>query len=95
MAHLNDIEKELQLMKEELQSCLMDHHQLQEEIRLIMKEELLDVERALWKLSTGQYGICEQTSQLIPIPLLHLYPTARTVDDLSLQRYFVKGEVLS
>ncbi|WP_243289950.1 hypothetical protein [Bacillus sp. FJAT-47783] len=93
--NLMKIEHELQLMKKELQTCLMEQHNLPLSIRAMMNDELMDVERALWKLQNGQFGICEKTSQLIPFDKLHLLPTARTVDDFSLQRFFEKREVYS
>lgn len=92
---LFEIEHELQLMKKELQTCLMEQHDLPPSIRAVMKDELMDVERALWKLQNGQFGICEKTSQLIPFNKLHILPTARTVEDFSFQSFFEKREVYS
>lgn len=82
-------------MKEELQACLMEQHQLPVTIQTLMKDELMDVERALWKLENGQYGLCEETSQLIPFEKLHVYPTARTLDDFSFQNFFENREMYS
>jgi len=44
-----------------------------------MREDLKDVERALWKMEIGMYGICEETGQQMTLRQLKGMPTARTI----------------
>lgn len=46
-----------------------------------MREDLKDVERALWKMEVGMYGICEETGQRMTLRQLKGMPTARTVHE--------------
>lgn len=46
-----------------------------------MREDLKDVERALWKMEIGMYGICEETGQRMTLRQLKGMPTARTVHE--------------
>ena len=48
---------------------------LVEELELRLK----DVQRALKKMDTGQYGICERTGEEIPFKRLEANPAARTI----------------
>ncbi|WP_374724458.1 TraR/DksA C4-type zinc finger protein [Calidifontibacillus erzurumensis] len=41
--------------------------------------ELNDVNRALFKMEWGLYGICEETGEKIPYELLRIVPTVRTL----------------
>ncbi len=44
-----------------------------------IREDLKDVERALWKMEIGMYGICEETGQRMTLRQLKGMPTARTI----------------
>ncbi|PEA55295.1 molecular chaperone DnaK [Bacillus pseudomycoides] len=46
-----------------------------------MREDLKDVDRALWKMEIGMYGICEETGQRMTLRQLKGMPTARTVHE--------------
>lgn len=46
-----------------------------------IREDLKDVERALWKIEIGMYGICEETGQRMTLRQLKSMPTARTVHE--------------
>ncbi|CAM4029144.1 molecular chaperone DnaK [Bacillus manliponensis] len=46
-----------------------------------MKEDLKDVERALFKMEVGMYGVCEETGTLLSLKQLKMMPTARTVHE--------------
>ncbi|MBD1379953.1 TraR/DksA family transcriptional regulator [Metabacillus arenae] len=100
---LASIRYELELMREELTSRLFEHSLFDMEVRMpqvIMsihqektllfhiKEELQDVEYALKKMDEGCYGICELTSEPIPLDKLRIIPTARTIYDFSYQEQF-------
>lgn len=96
MVSIYEIEKELLLMKEELEACLVEKdNERNPSLDLAIKEELKDVKHALNKLYTGNYGICEKTSQMMPLEKLHLIPTARTIHDFSITDYFEKNTVFS
>lgn len=58
-----------------------------------IKEDLRDVELALYKMRQGRYGICEETGKLIPFKLLKILPTARTIYDFSVCHYFERKTV--
>jgi RNA polymerase-binding transcription factor DksA len=49
-----------------------------EALRHLLDEIQLDVERALARLETGDYGICEDCSQPIPLERLRVLPEATT-----------------
>ena len=55
-----------------------------------IKEDLYDVERALNKIEYGIYGICEETGQFIPLEKMKILPTARTINDFSINDYYEK-----
>ncbi|MDQ0161657.1 hypothetical protein [Bacillus alveayuensis] len=96
MISTEEMKRELLLMKEELETRLAEKDQkVNPKLAFYMKEELKDVEYALKKLSLGKYGICEKTFQEIPLEKLQIMPTARTLDDFSIQAYFEKRIVFN
>lgn len=46
-----------------------------------IKEELKDVNRALFKMECGLFGICEHTGKPIPFEQLKIIPTVRTINE--------------
>ncbi|PDY47563.1 molecular chaperone DnaK [Bacillus pseudomycoides] len=46
-----------------------------------IREDLKDVERALFKMEIDMYGICEETGTYIPIKQMKMMPTARTIHE--------------
>ncbi|MED1407868.1 MULTISPECIES: molecular chaperone DnaK [Bacillus] len=44
-----------------------------------IKEDLKDVERALFKMEIDMYAICEETGRVIPAKQMKTMPTARTI----------------
>ncbi|MDM5189599.1 molecular chaperone DnaK [Bacillus sp. DX4.1] len=44
-----------------------------------MREDLKDVERALFKMEIDMYGVCEETGKNIPVRQMKMMPTARTI----------------
>ncbi|MBC6973233.1 molecular chaperone DnaK [Bacillus sp. Xin] len=46
-----------------------------------IREDLKDVERALFKMEIDMYGICEETGKYIPVKQMQMMPTARTVHE--------------
>lgn len=61
-------------------------------IRPIIKEELSDVEDALNKLELGVFGKCEVSGELIPVELLGMVPTIKTLEDYyTIDGYFRKS----
>jgi RNA polymerase-binding transcription factor DksA len=66
-------------MEEQAKRKLLVHH---------IKEDLQDVKRALLKMELGIYGICEETGTKIGIKELRILPTARTIADVSYQKFY-------
>jgi len=94
LVSIHEIENELLIMKEELETCLAEkNNERNPPLYLAIKEELKDVKLALNKLHTGKFGICEETSQVIPLEKLQMIPTARTINDFSITNYFEKNTV--
>ncbi|WP_243523964.1 molecular chaperone DnaK [Bacillus pseudomycoides] len=46
-----------------------------------IREDLKDVERALFKMEIEMYGICEETGKYIPVKQMQMMPTARTAHE--------------
>ncbi|QQS21039.1 MAG: TraR/DksA C4-type zinc finger protein [Candidatus Moraniibacteriota bacterium] len=44
-----------------------------------LEQELRDILSALKKMEEGNYGICEESGQEIPLERLRAYPAARTI----------------
>jgi RNA polymerase-binding transcription factor DksA len=53
-----------------------------------IKDDLQDVKRALLKMELGIYGICEETGTKIAIKQLRILPTARTIAEVSYQKFY-------
>lgn len=51
-----------------------------------MREDLKDVERALFKMEIDMYGICEETGKCIPVKQMKMMPTARTIHEFLYDR---------
>jgi len=105
-----EIKAELELTKKELLSRLMKSTQYEvsqelffqneqsEKEKIIInhiKEDLHDVERALTKMDTGTFGICEETGTEIPIEKLKILPTARTIFEFSFTDLYDRNAYLS
>ncbi|WP_042356314.1 hypothetical protein [Bacillus rubiinfantis] len=56
----------------------------------ILQEELDDVETALAKIQSGQFGQCEISGELIPEQLLTMLPTIKSVKDSNTLATFYK-----
>jgi DnaK suppressor protein len=104
-----EIKAELELTKKELISRLMKSAQYEvsqellfqneqsEKEKIVMnhiKEDLSDVERALNKINSGTFGICEETGAEIPIEKLRILPTARTIFEFSFTDLYDRSNVI-
>ncbi|RFB19133.1 molecular chaperone DnaK [Bacillus sp. HNG] len=104
-----EIKAELELTKKELISRLMQstqyevsqellfQNQQSEKEKIIInhiKEDLYDVERALNKMNSGSFGICEETGAEIPIHKLRILPTARTIFEFSFTDLYDRNNCL-
>ncbi|MEK5443204.1 MULTISPECIES: TraR/DksA C4-type zinc finger protein [unclassified Fredinandcohnia] len=104
-----EIKAELELTKKELISRLMKsaQYELSQELlfqneqsekeKIVMnhiKEDLSDVERALNKINSGTFGICEETGAEIPIEKLRILPTARTIFEFSFTDLYDRSNVI-
>ncbi|MFS0637406.1 hypothetical protein AB1K84_16010 [Mesobacillus foraminis] len=88
------IYEELRRTKEELLSCI-ENAEHNSTILLYIKAELDDVERALSKIESGQFGKCEMSGELIPDGLLGMVPTARTEEDFRQMGFFLRKPLYS
>ncbi len=104
-----EIKAELELTKKELISRLMKsaqcevskelvfHNEQSEKEKIVMnhiKEDLSDVERALNKINSGTFGICEETGAEIPFEKLRILPTARTIFEFSFTDLYDRSNVI-
>lgn len=104
-----EIKAELELTKKELISRLMKSAQYEvsqellfqneqsEKEKIVMnhiKEDLSDVERALNKINSGTFGICEETGAEIPFEKLRILPTARTIFEFSFTDLYDRSNVI-
>ncbi|MEH7234844.1 TraR/DksA C4-type zinc finger protein [Bacillus sp. JJ1562] len=104
-----EIKAELELTKKELLSRLMQSTQYEVSQELLLqnqpsekekivinhiKEDLYDVERALNKMNSGMFGICEETGAEIPIEKLRILPTARTIFEFSFTDLYDRSDSL-
>ncbi|WP_010282611.1 TraR/DksA C4-type zinc finger protein [Bacillus timonensis] len=104
-----EIKAELELTKKELLSRLMQSTQYEVSQELLfqneqtekekivinhIKEDLSDVERALTKMESGMFGICEETGAKIPIEKLRILPTARTIFEFSFTDLYDRSNVI-
>ncbi len=104
-----EIKAELELTKKELISRLMKSAQYEVSQELLfqneqsekekivinhIKEDLSDVERALNKINSGTFGICEETGAEIPIEKLRILPTARTIFEFSFTDLYDRSNVI-
>lgn len=101
------IKAELEITKQELQSRLFSHaafYEMSSELgyendstekeKILLhhvKEDLQDVQLALWKIENGTYGICEDTGENIPLDKLKILPTARSVYDFTYSHFYEKN----
>ncbi|MFC3882650.1 TraR/DksA family transcriptional regulator [Bacillus songklensis] len=87
------LKTELETMKQELTASLRRHeteilwneHGKRPDVVQYIKDDLDDVERALFKFQIGLFGIDEATGDKIPLKKLKVLPTARTEKDV----YFI------
>jgi DnaK suppressor protein len=104
-----EIKAELELTKKELISRLMKsakyevsqellfQNEQSEKEKIVMnhiKEDLSDVERAINKINSGTFGICEETGAEIPIEKLRILPTARTIFEFSFTDLYDRSNVI-
>ncbi|NMD69430.1 hypothetical protein HHO41_03950 [Bacillus sp. DNRA2] len=61
------------------------------QIQAILKEELADIETAMNKIKTGEFGKCEISGEMIPLEVLRMMPTIKTIKDIdSINSFFRK-----
>mgnify|MGYP000980178435 CR=1 FL=1 len=89
-AKFHGLYSELRNTKKELIGRLSEK-ELSAAIESIIIEEIKDIESAIQKMNTGIYGKCEISGELIPLEVLHVMPTIKTMDDIEdLGPYFRK-----
>ncbi|EIJ81571.1 hypothetical protein PB1_01460 [Bacillus methanolicus PB1] len=87
---LHEIYAELRKMKAELEEKCSGK-EVNDLIKEFIQEEIHDIEHALKKMETGDFGICEISGEIIPFHYLTLIPTLKSAKDLkSIERYYKK-----
>ena len=78
------------------QEFLFQNQQSEKEKIVIkhIKEDLNDVERALNKMNSGLFGICEETGSEIPMEKLRILPTARTMFEFTFTDLYDRSNCL-
>lgn len=83
--------EELRNTRQELLERLMQSN-LHPFMNEMILAELYDVEKAIEKFETGQFGTCEISGEFLPQDLLSLIPTLKSMDDChSLRRFYRKA----
>jgi RNA polymerase-binding transcription factor DksA len=59
-------------------------------LKSILEEELEDIQLALKKVKSGNYGMCELSGELIPEEFLKIVPTIKSVQDLGNVKTFCR-----
>lgn len=89
-AKFHGLYSELRHTKKELIGRLSER-ELSAAIEAIIIEEIKDIESAIQKMNIGNYGKCEISGELIPLEVLRVMPTIKTMDDIDdLGIYFRK-----
>lgn len=85
--NLDCICNELHETRAELLAYLKTEHAT-ERILPYIRAELADIESALLKIDTGDYGKCEITGKYLPSEMLQNMPTAKSAEELlQLEKY--------
>ncbi|WP_141431262.1 hypothetical protein [Bacillus sp. 03113] len=83
---------ELCVMKKELKESLNIHSGSQK-IKHLIIEELLDVELSMDKLTNGEYGICENCGEPMPLGVLEMIPTLKSMKDIEQVEGFYRKQI--
>lgn len=84
------IYSELRIIKMELEARL-EKESGTSFMKTIIKEELRDIDRALERIASGHFGLCELSGENIPQDLLLMVPTITTMGDVNvMDRYYCK-----
>ncbi|HAQ07578.1 MAG TPA: hypothetical protein DCR24_08685 [Bacillus bacterium] len=85
--NLDYIYNELRETKTELLAYLNTEHS-NERILQYIKDELTDIDSALMKIETGEYGRCEVSGEYLPVEILQNIPTAKSAYEMAeLEKY--------
>lgn len=87
--NINEIYSELRKTKEELLQRL-ENENCSQLVKPYIESELDDIETALEKLEFGTYGTCEISGENLPVHLLSLVPTLKSIEDCKMVSYFVR-----
>lgn len=93
-SNLYYIYNELRETKTELLAYL-NHEQTDQRILPYILDELRDIETALTKMETGEYGKCEISGESMPFELLQTIPTARTAMELHQAEQYCRKPIYS
>lgn len=86
----NEIYSDLRKTKEELLQRL-NQENCSPIVRPYIEAELKDIETALKKIETGTFGTCEVSGELIPMELLQIIPTLKSMEDCKTVNYVISN----
>ncbi|WP_071395407.1 TraR/DksA family transcriptional regulator [Bacillus tuaregi] len=84
----NHIYSDLRKTKEELVQRL-DKECCSPLAKPYIEAELKDIETALKKIETGTFGTCEVSGELMPLELLQIIPTLKSIEDCKTVNYVI------
>lgn len=88
--NIDELYSELRQMRQELAGRLSQKN-VNKLIRPLMEEELRDIDNALARLRNNDFGVCENSGELLPEELLKAVPTIRSKKDVDvINSYFCK-----
>ncbi|WHY88015.1 hypothetical protein QNH39_09305 [Neobacillus novalis] len=81
---------ELRQTQKEIENSLKNK-QKPDWLTSILKEELADIDAALLKMKSGNFGLCEISGEFLPDDLLKIIPTLKSIKDSDdLEIYYKK-----
>ncbi|WP_394232591.1 TraR/DksA family transcriptional regulator [Niallia oryzisoli] len=84
----NEIYSDLRKTKDELLQR-MNSSSCSSLVKPYIEEDLKDVETAMKKIEKGTFGTCEISGELMPMELLKIIPTLKSMDDCKTVSYVI------
>lgn len=84
----NEIYSDLRKTKAELLQR-MNNSNCSPLVKPYIEEDLKDIETAIKKIEKGTFGTCEISGELMPMELLQIIPTLKSIDDCKTVSYVI------
>jgi RNA polymerase-binding transcription factor DksA len=91
-ANLKKLYSELRKTKKELVDRL-ENRSCSSKIQLLISDELHDVDWAISKINAGTYGTCELSGELIPMEILEVIPTLKSIREVEEMGEFCRKSI--